>query len=59
MRSVLAGPTCDSIDVIAEHIDLPALEIGDLVVGEQMGAYTLATSTSFNALPPARLVVAP
>ena len=30
--SVLAGPTCDSIDVIAENIALPHLGIGDLVV---------------------------
>ena len=30
--SVLAGPTCDSIDVIAEDILLPELEVGDLVV---------------------------
>ncbi|MEJ0006399.1 MAG: hypothetical protein WDM77_08555 [Steroidobacteraceae bacterium] len=31
--SVLAGPTCDSIDVIAENLMLPKLEIGDLIVG--------------------------
>src|SRR5579859_1526234 len=30
--SVLAGPTCDSIDVIRENIDLPRLADGDLVV---------------------------
>ena len=37
---VLAGPTCDSIDVIREDIPLPELEIGDLLVGRMMGAYT-------------------
>jgi len=31
--SVLAGPTCDSIDVIREKIDLPQLAQGDLIVG--------------------------
>ncbi|MEA3196712.1 MAG: ornithine decarboxylase, partial [Gammaproteobacteria bacterium] len=29
--SVLAGPTCDSIDVINEHLELPKLGVGDLV----------------------------
>jgi ornithine decarboxylase len=55
-RSVLAGPTCDSIDVIAEDVALPPLAIGDLVVGRQMGAYTLATAGEFNSIPKPRLV---
>ena len=55
--SVLAGPTCDSIDVIEENIELPELEIGDLVVGEVMGAYTAATATEFNSLPKSKIVV--
>ena len=54
---VLAGPTCDSIDVIAEDIVLPELEIGDLVIGEMMGAYTAATATDFNSLARASIVV--
>jgi ornithine decarboxylase len=49
--SVLAGPTCDSIDIIRENIDLPELEEGDLVVGRMMGAYTWATATEFNFFP--------
>lgn len=54
--SVLAGPTCDSIDVIREDIPLPELEIGDLLVGRMMGAYTSATATDFNFIPRARIV---
>ena len=54
--SVLAGPTCDSIDIIDEAIALPQLEIGDLVIGHQMGAYTAATRTRFNLLPDAKFV---
>lgn len=46
--SVLAGPTCDSIDVIDEDIALPELAVGDLVVGRMMGAYTWASATEFN-----------
>jgi len=53
---VLAGPTCDSIDVIHEDIPLPELHIGDLLVGRMMGAYTQATATDFNFIPRARIV---
>ena len=38
--SVLAGPTCDSIDVVAEDVPLPRLREGDLIIGAAMGAYT-------------------
>ena len=55
--SIIAGPTCDSIDVVAENILLPNLDIGDLVIGHQMGAYTAATKTRFNSLPDAKLIV--
>ncbi len=55
--AVLAGPTCDSIDVIAEGLELPELEEGDLVIGHLMGAYTAATSTRFNSLNAAKVVV--
>jgi ornithine decarboxylase len=53
---VLAGPTCDSIDVIHEDLALPDLQIGDVVVGRMMGAYTSATATDFNFIPRARIV---
>ena len=55
--SVLAGPTCDSIDIIDEHIELPDLNIGDLIIGHQMGAYTAATRTRFNLLKEAKFIV--
>lgn len=54
---VLAGPTCDSIDVIAEDIPMPELSAGDLLIGRQMGAYTSATATDFNFFPRARVLV--
>lgn len=54
--SVLAGPTCDSIDVIAENIELPDLSIGDLIVAPMMGAYTSATATEFNSLPRTHII---
>lgn len=55
--SVLAGPTCDSIDVIDDNIQLPELEVGDLVVGRMMGAYTWASATDFNFFRRAKVVV--
>jgi ornithine decarboxylase len=57
LPSVLAGPTCDGIDVIAEALQLPKLNIGDLVIGRQMGAYTWATASTFNFFPKATIVV--
>jgi ornithine decarboxylase len=54
--SVLAGPTCDSIDVINEHLQLPKLDVGDLVVGREMGAYTWASASEFNFFPRATVL---
>ena len=54
--SVLAGPTCDSIDVIREGIDLPKLEQGDLVMGRTMGAYTWASASELNFFPRATVL---
>jgi ornithine decarboxylase len=56
LPSVLAGPTCDSIDVIAENLMLPPLRAGDLIVGRAMGAYTWASATEFNFFPRASVV---
>lgn len=55
--SVLAGPTCDSIDVIDEDIELPELQIGDIMVAKQMGAYTIASATEFNYYPKPKVIV--
>jgi len=56
LPSVLAGPTCDSIDVIAENLMLPPLKTGDLIIGRAMGAYTRASATDFNFFPRATVV---
>jgi ornithine decarboxylase len=53
----LAGPTCDSVDVIARRLPLPALAEGDLLVSPMMGAYTAATATGFNGIAPTPVVV--
>ncbi|MFT5594106.1 MAG: ornithine decarboxylase [Oceanicoccus sp.] len=56
VASVLAGPTCDSIDVIDENILLPKLNDGDLIITRMMGAYTSATATDFNFFKKANIV---
>lgn len=56
LPSVLAGPTCDSIDVIDEQLELPRLRIGDLLVGSMMGAYTWCSATEFNFFPKTRVL---
>ena len=47
-KSRLFGPTCDSIDLIADEIMLPELAIGEWVYVENFGAYTVASSSNFN-----------
>lgn len=54
--SVVAGPTCDSIDVICENRMLAEMEIGDLLVSPMMGAYTAASATDFHLLRRAEVV---
>lgn len=41
--STIFGPTCDSIDKIAENLMLPSLEIGEYLIASNLGAYTVAT----------------
>jgi ornithine decarboxylase len=47
-KSTIFGPTCDSIDKIADEVDLPELTVGEWCYVENFGAYTSAASTSFN-----------
>ncbi|XP_055087072.1 ornithine decarboxylase isoform X2 [Periophthalmus magnuspinnatus] len=42
------GPTCDGLDRIVEQCTLPDLQVGDWLVFENMGAYTVAASSTFN-----------
>lgn len=53
---ILAGPTCDSLDIIYEHFkyQLPlSLEIGDRIYWLSTGAYTASySSIEFNGFPP-------
>ena len=51
------GPTCDALDVVSMAEELPGnLELGDLLYTENIGAYSVASSTPFNGFPPAKVV---
>jgi diaminopimelate decarboxylase len=55
----VVGPLCTPLDVLAERMELPAAEAGDLVVMFQSGAYGLSASpTAFLGHPaPAEVLV--
>ena len=46
------GPTCDGLDCVLNDTMLPELQVGDWMFFEQMGAYTVAASSSFNGFAP-------
>ena len=50
------GPTCDALDTISLAEQLPDMDLGDLVYAPNIGAYSAASSTSFNGFPPAKVV---
>jgi len=54
--SHLAGPTCDSGDMVSEGVPLPNLEIGDVIVAHVMGAYSSVTANDFNSVKRAKIV---
>ncbi len=51
MIYTLAGPSCDSCDVIARDIELPELHIGDQLTFLDAGAYTNEYAVTFNGFP--------
>jgi ornithine decarboxylase len=53
-KAVLAGPTCDSFDVIYKECLMPPLDIGDVLMFPAMGAYCSVSASDFNGLGRAR-----
>lgn len=53
----VVGPTCDSFDKISLSAGLPGdLAVGDFMYTENIGAYSIASSTRFNGYDPARII---
>ncbi|XP_059516533.1 ornithine decarboxylase isoform X3 [Myotis daubentonii] len=46
--SSIWGPTCDGLDRIVERCGLPEMHVGDWMLFENMGAYTVAAASTFN-----------
>ncbi|KAK6794883.1 hypothetical protein RDI58_008336 [Solanum bulbocastanum] len=46
--STIYGPSCDSLDAVALDIKLPELQLDDLIVFYNMGAYSNCAGTKFN-----------
>ncbi|XP_049925254.1 ornithine decarboxylase-like [Epinephelus moara] len=47
-RSVIWGPTCDSTDKVTDSCWIPELHVGDWLLIDNMGAYSVTLSTDFN-----------
>lgn len=53
----VVGPTCDSFDKISLSVQLLGnLEIGDYLYTENIGAYSIASSTKFNGFDGANII---
>jgi len=54
----IAGPVCESADVVGRDRRLPRLEVGDLVAVRDVGAYGAVMASNYNRrpLPPEALV---
>ncbi len=53
----VVGPTCDSFDKISLSVQLPEnLGIGDYLCTENIGAYSIASSTKFNGFDGAKII---
>ncbi|MGB4762357.1 MAG: type III PLP-dependent enzyme [Candidatus Saccharimonas sp.] len=50
---IVAGPTCDSIDIIDPEALLPETHVGDMIIAPNMGAYSYALTSEFNSIPKA------
>lgn len=58
MTCTLAGPTGDSLDIINRHAVLPSyIGVGDKLVFENAGAYTVTMASPFNGFPKPNLYI--
>lgn len=55
--STLAGPSCDSLDILYKDKLMPPLEVQDLLLVVNCGAYTSASATVFNGFAKADRII--
>ncbi len=56
-QCIIAGPTCDSFDVLYKDRALPKMDIGDILIVPGMGAYTSSSASEFNGFERTKLIV--
>lgn len=54
-QSVIWGPTCDCTDKVADDYWIPELHVGDWLLIDNMGAYTVTLCTDFNGFERAQI----
>ncbi|XP_076608940.1 ornithine decarboxylase-like isoform X2 [Chaetodon auriga] len=54
-RSIIWGPTCDSFDKVTENYWIPELYVGDWLLIDNMGAYSVSVSSEFNGFEKAHI----
>jgi ornithine decarboxylase len=54
--AVFPEPTCDSVDRLEDHENLPELSLGDVIVIPEIGAYSIATACHFNGIAPPSII---
>ncbi len=47
----LAGPSCDSCDVVARNVEMPEIHVGERLLFRDAGAYTNEYAAAFNGFP--------
>jgi ornithine decarboxylase len=56
--STIAGPTCDSLDVISLTEELPEMDVGNVIYVKNIGAYSCASAVpAFNGISPAKIIL--
>lgn len=55
--TTFVGPSCDSIDFVRRDVMMPELKMGDLLLVPNCGAYTSASSTTFNGFQQAPVFI--
>jgi diaminopimelate decarboxylase len=47
-RAWLAGPTCESCDILIKNLPMPDIQVGELIAVPVSGAYQLSMSSNYN-----------
>ena len=57
VSATIAGPSCDSLDIMFTEKLIEPLEMDDIILVPNCGAYTSASATVFNGFSKTRIIV--